>query len=81
MHNTNATADLSSCNGTSAILGHHKVCPDRDDDEQTRPVTTISVRTLQHIRPHFVSLDLAHDAYDASLTYTSDDVVLFGLPP
>ena len=43
MHNTNATADLSTCYGTSATLGQHKACPDRDDSERTRPVTTPSV--------------------------------------
>ena len=26
MHNTNATADVSPCNGISAILGQHKAC-------------------------------------------------------
>ena len=31
LHNTNATADLSTCNGTCAIFGQHKACPDRDD--------------------------------------------------
>ena len=39
MHNTNATADLSACNGTSATLGQHNGCPDGDDTERTRPVT------------------------------------------
>ena len=81
MHNTNATADVSPCNGISAILGQQKVCPDRDDNERTRPVTTPFVRTSQPIRPHFVPLDMAHGAYDASLTKISDDIVLFWLPP
>ena len=52
---TNATADLSACNGTSAILGQHKACPDRDDSERTRSVTTPSV-------------PLSHDAENAFLT-------------
>ena len=39
-HNTNAIADLSACYGTSATLGQHKACPDRDDSERTRSVTT-----------------------------------------
>ena len=43
MHSTNATADLSACNGTSATLGQHNACLDRDDTERTRPVTTPSV--------------------------------------
>ena len=43
MHNTNATADLSTCDGTPAILGQHNDCPDRDHTERTRPVTTPSV--------------------------------------
>ena len=78
MYNINATtADVSPCNGISAILGQHKAYPDRDGNERTRPVTTPIVRTSQPIRPHFAPLDLAHGAYDASLTYISDDVVLF----
>ena len=40
MHNTNAAANLSACNGTSASLGQHNAFPDRDDTERTRPVTT-----------------------------------------
>ena len=39
MHNTNATADLSTCNGTPATFGQHNHCQDRDDTERTRPVT------------------------------------------
>ena len=81
VHNTNATADMSPCNGISAVLSEPKACPDRDDNERTRPVITPSVRTLQPIRPHFVPLDMAHGAYDASLTQISDDIVLFWLPP
>ena len=42
---TNAPADLSPRNGTSAILGQHGASPDRDDNERTRPVTTPSVRS------------------------------------
>ena len=41
---TNAPVELSPCNGTSAILGQHEACPDRDDNDRTRPVTTPSVR-------------------------------------
>ena len=81
MHNINAAADFSPYNGTPAILDKHDACPDRDDNERTRPVTTPSVRTLQPIRQHFVPLDIAHGTYDASLTYISDDVVLFWQPP
>ena len=39
MHNTNATADLSACNGTTAIFDQHNDCSDRDNTERTRPVT------------------------------------------
>ena len=81
VHNTNTAADLSPCNGTPAILDKHDACPDRDDNEGTRPVTTPSVRTSQPLRQHFVPLDIAHGTYDASLTYISDDVVLFWEPP
>ena len=59
MHNTNATADLSACYGTSASLGQHKACPDRDDSERTRPVTTPSV-------------PLSHDAENAFLNRKED---------
>ena len=52
---TNATADLSACNSTSAILGQHKARPDRDDSERTRSVTTPSV-------------PLSHDAENAFIT-------------
>ena len=80
MHNTNAAAELSPCNGTPATLDKHDACPDHDDNERMRPVTTPSVRTSQPIRQHFVPLDIAHGTYDASLTYISDDV-LFWQPP
>ena len=52
MHNTNATADLSACNGTSA-LGQHNACPDRDNTERTRPITTPSVPLSHDLRPPF----------------------------
>ena len=81
MHNTNATADLSACNGTPATLGQHNDCPDRDNTERTRPVTTPSVPPSHDLRPSFVPLEHAYAAYDASLTYISDDVVLFWHPP
>ena len=81
MHNTNATADLSTCDGTSAILGHHNDCPDRDDTERTRPVTTPSVPPSHDLRPPFVPLEHAYATYDASLTYISDDAVFFWHPP
>ena len=77
----NASADLSPCNGISAILGQHEACPERDDSERTRPATTPSVRTFQSIHQHFVPLSTAINAYDPSLTYISDDVVLFWQPP
>ena len=76
-----ATTDLSACNGTPATLGQHNDCPDRDDTERTRPVTTPSVPLSHDLRPPFVPLQHAYAAYDASLTYISDDVVLFWHPP
>ena len=81
MHNTNATAVLSACYGNSATLGQHKACPDRDDSERTRPVTAPSVPPLHDLSPSFVPLEHAYAAYDASLTYISDVVVLFWHPP
>ena len=81
MHNTNATADVSTCNGTSATFGQHNDCQDRDDTERTRPVTTPSVPPSHDLRHPFVPLEHAYAAYDASLTYISDDVVLFWHPP
>ena len=77
MHNTNATAVLSACYGNSATLGQHKACPDRDDSERTRPVTAPSVPPSHDLSPSFVPLEHAYAAYDASLTYISDVVVLF----
>ena len=79
-HNTNATADLSACYGTSASLGQHKAYPDRDDSERTRPVTTPPVLPSHDLSPFFVPLEHAYVAYDASLTYISDDVVFSGTP-
>ena len=81
MHNTNATADMSACNGTPVTLGQHNDSPDRDDTERTRPVTTPSVPASHDLRPPLVPLEHAYAAYDASLTYISDDVVLFWHPP
>ena len=81
MHNTHATADLSACNGTPATLGQHNDCPDRDDTERTRSVTTPSVPPSHVLRPPFVPLERAYATYDASLTYISDDVFLFWHPP
>ena len=81
MYNTNDTADLSACNDTPATLGQHNDCPDRDDTERTRPVTTPSVPPSHDLRPPFVPLEHAYATYDASLTYISDDVVLFWHAP
>ena len=80
-HNTNAATELSTRYGTSATLGQHKACPDHDDSERTRPVTTPSVSPSYDLSPPFVPLEHAHAAYDASFTYISDDVVLFWHPP
>ena len=81
MHNTNATADVSIYNGTPATFGQHNDCQDRDDTERTRPVTTPSVPPSHDLRPPFAPLEHAYATYDASLTYISDDVVLFWHPP
>ena len=80
MHNTNATADVSTCNGTPATFGQHNDCQDRDDTERTRPVTTPSVPSSHDLRPTFVPLEHAYATYDVSLIYISDDVVLFWHP-
>ena len=81
MHNTNATADLSTCNGAPATFRQHNDCQDCDDTERTRPVTIPSVPPSHDLRPPFVPLEHAYATYDASLTYISDDVVLFWHPP
>lgn len=45
-----------------------------------RPVTPLSVSQPHAMYPPFMPLELACDDYDPSLTYTSDDVVLFRNP-
>ena len=77
----NAPAELSPCNGTSTILGQHEACPDRDDNERTRSVTTPSVRPSRTTRQLLNPLPIAAGIYDGSLTYINDDVVLFWQPP
>ena len=67
-HNANATADVSTRNGTSAAFGQRNDCQDRDDTERTRPVTAPSVPPLHYLCPPFVPLEHAYAAYDASLT-------------
>ena len=52
-HNTNATADLSASYGTSVTLGQHKTCPDRDDSERARSVTTPPVPLSHDLSPPF----------------------------
>ena len=47
----------------------------------SRPVTTPFVPPSHDFRPSFVPLEYAYAAYDASLAYISDDVVLFWHPP
>ena len=79
-HNTNAATEMSTRYGTSATLGQHKACPDRDDSERTRPVPIPSVSPSHDLSPPFVPVEHAYAAYDASLTYISDDVVLFWHP-
>ena len=78
---TNAPAELSPCNGNSAILGQHEACPDRDDNERTRPVTTPSVRPSRATRELFSPLPTVAGLHDGSLTYMNDEVVLFWQPP
>ena len=73
---TNAPAEMSSCNGNSAILGQHEACQDRDDHERTRPVTTPSVRPPRATRELFTLLPTAAGLCDGSLTYMNDEVVL-----
>ena len=53
MHNTNATADVSTRYGTSAAFGQRNDCQDRDDTERTRPVTAPSVPPPHYLRPPF----------------------------
>ena len=81
MHDANATADVSTRDGTSAAFGQRNDCQDRDDTERTRPVTAPSVPPPHYLRPPFVPLEHAYADYDASLTYISDDVVLFWHTP
>ena len=81
MHNANAIADVSTRNGTSAAFGQHNDCHDRDDTERTRPATTPSVPPPHDLRPPFVPREHAYATYDASLTYISDEVVLFWHTP
>ena len=52
-HNTNATADLSASYGTPATLGQHKTCPDRDNSERARSVTTPPVPLSHGLSPPF----------------------------
>ena len=52
-HNTNATADLSASYVTSATLGQHKTCPDRDDSERARSITTPPVPLSHDLSPPF----------------------------
>ena len=70
MHNTNATADVSTRDGTSAAFGQRNDCQDRDDTERTRPATAPSVPPPHTLRPPFVPLEHAYADYDASLTTT-----------
>ena len=76
MHNTNATADLSTCNGTPATFGQHNDCQDRDDTDRTRPVTPPSVPSSPNLRPPFVPLEHAYAAYGDRL-HTSATMLFF----
>ena len=76
MHNTNATADLSTCNGTPATFGQHNDCQDRDDTERTPPVTPPSVPPSPDLRPTFVPLEHAYAAYGDRL-HTSATMSFF----
>ena len=81
LHNTNDSAELSRWNGNSASPGQPNACPVRDDPERTRPVTTLSVPSSHGLRSPFTPFERAYDGFDPSLTYMSDDVVLFWHPP
>ena len=78
MHNTNATADLTTCNGTPATFGQHNDCQNRDDTERTRPVIPPSVPPSPDLRPPFVPLEHAYAAYgdrlhtSATMSFFSD---------
>ena len=76
MHNTNATADLSTCNGTPATFGQHNDSQDREDTERTRPVTPPSVPPPPDLRPPFVPLEHAYAAYGDRL-HTSATMSFF----
>ena len=68
MHNTNATADTSPCNGIFAILGQHKACAQIAMIMNGRGLSPPPPFGLRSLYPHFVPLDMAHGAYDAPLT-------------
>ena len=72
---------MSPWNGNPASPGQPTARPVRDDPERTRPVTTPSVPCSPDLRPSFAPLERAYDELDPSLTYISDDVVLFWHPP
>ena len=76
MHNTNATADLSTCNGTPATFGQHNDCQDRDNTERTRPVTPPSVPPSPDLRPPFVPLEHGYAVYGDRL-HTSATMSFF----
>ena len=78
MHYTNATADLSTCNGTPATFGHND-CQDRDDTERTRPVTPPSVPPSPDLRPPFVPLEHAYAAYGDSLHTSATMSFFYGI--
>ena len=69
------------CYFPSSFQKQEKQCPDRDDTERTRPVTTPSVPFSHDLRPPFVPFEHANATYDAPRTYISDDVALFWHPP
>ena len=69
-----AIAVLSTCNGTPTILNQHNARANGNDNERTCPVTTLSVPSSQIMRPFFVPLKLACDAFDTSPTNASDGI-------
>ena len=73
--------NLGPWNGKPASPGQPNACPVRDDSERTRPVTPTSVPLSHALRPPFTPIERAYDKDDPSLTYISDDVVLFWHPP
>ena len=68
MYNTNATVDVSPCDGISAILGRHKACAQIAMIMNGGGLSLPPPFGLRSLYAHFIPLDMAHGAYDALLT-------------